>query len=201
LAHAIAGQAERIGRLGELDQAVRRATSAVHAACSVVDEAVEQEAQKARMHGRAPDPSAVTDDAERHVEITREALRAAKAELAGEKAQHDPWPQRIDAAALAVLHTELAGPAVALAARMERMQRELFEMGTTLSWAANLGIIPEDAAIHRFEGCTAGGWGPRSGYTSASSSPLFTRQTEQALEAWFEALKRDAAALRPVELS
>jgi hypothetical protein len=65
LAHAIAAQAERIGRLEELDQAVRRATSAVHAACSVVDEAVEPEAQKARMHGRSPDPGVVTDDAKR----------------------------------------------------------------------------------------------------------------------------------------
>jgi hypothetical protein len=125
LAHATAAQAERIARLEELDQAVRSATSALHAACIIVDEAIEQEAQKAHMYGRSPDPGVVTDDAKRVVEVTRAARDAAKAELAAEKAQHDPWPQRIDAAALAVLRVELAGPAVTLAARVERLEREL----------------------------------------------------------------------------
>jgi hypothetical protein len=197
LAHAIAGQGERVARLEELDQAVRRATSAVRAACSVVDDAVEQEAQRAHMYGRSPDPTVVTEAARRDVEVTREALRAAKDALAEEVRRYDPWPQRIDAAALEVLRAELPGPAVALAARVERLQRDLFEAGSALSRLANLGVIPADdaavrATIKRFETIAPGGWG-----SSWNGVPVFVPIGARALETAFAALKGDANAALP----
>jgi hypothetical protein len=204
LAQAIAGRAERVARLEGLGEAVRSATAEYRAACRVVDDAVAQEAERAHMYGRAPDATVVTEDAKRSVEVTREALRAAKAELEDAEHQHDFSLDRIDIAARAVLRAELSGDVAAWGAELERQQREQFKLGEKLRWMISRGVIPlptrsfaertaVDNAIGRFENCAPSGWGAGSNY-----GPLFPVPTEVlALEAWLEALKRDANAPMP----
>jgi hypothetical protein len=195
LAHAIAAAKDRAARRAEIEQAFQSARTAAWAATNVVDAAVEAEAGKARMYRRSPDPDVVTDAAKRDVELTRAALQAQKSELDAEKDLYDPSTSNIAAAALAVVRAEQAGPAVALAARLERMEREMFEVGSVVSWLVGRGVISDDAS-RRFEGVAPGGWGSRIGYCPPFATfPLSTGA--QALEAAFEALARDASAPLP----
>jgi hypothetical protein len=88
------------------------------------------------------------------------------------------------------------------------MERELFKEGSVLSWEVGRGVIRPapratedktaiDDTIYRFESCAPAGWG--KSWNVRSSFPVSTDVL--ALEAWFAALKRDANAQLPVELS
>jgi hypothetical protein len=80
---------------------------------------------------------------------------------------------------------------------VERLERELFEAGSSLSRLANMGCIPADdaaigATIRRFETIAPGGWG-----SSWNGPPVFVPIGARALEAAFAALKCDARTPLP----
>lgn len=166
LAEAIAAASAATVRRAGLEKATKAADESVWAAVEAVNTAqfalstAKREAARYLTElalGNAVEPPlsikrARVDvaDAEDSLEAARAARAALKAQLEEDNNRFDPLPDRVAAAAVTVIRDERSDAALALAARIERLQKELIEAGSALQWLARHGVFPvvEGGATH-----------------------------------------------------
>jgi hypothetical protein len=139
-------------------------------------------------------------EAQDHLDECRATRAALKTDLDGRDTGLSAL--RVTDAAKAVIRSEMAERAIALAARVAEMQRELVARGSALEWLANAGVCPkvergaDDVIRHvvqRMESAPNQWSIGTIRYATSFAQPTGAL----AWEAAFEALKRDAAAALP----
>jgi hypothetical protein len=219
LAHAIAAAADAGARRSALEQASKAANSAVLAAIAsaeAAEAALEEAGPLAVKHvvdkaldnaGAAP---LTIGQARAAVIQAQDALEEARATRAALKSELDRADTGLSAllvqdAARAVIRSEMQQRAVALAARVAEMQRQLVVTGSALEWLAGADVFPkkngkpaDDAIRHAVwrMGSTPGQWVMT---TTPQEKPFAQPVGAIAWQAAFEALKRDPTTPLPEE--
>jgi hypothetical protein len=210
LGHAIARAASVDAQKAALAKAVATADDEVRAARRAVeaaDEAIETAKSNAARHltdvarGTAGVPPqtirearAAAIEAADHLESCLSAAEALRTEAAGD---NDLSGLLLRDAAHAVVRSEAAGRAVALAAKVLEIQRKLVEVGSGLQWLANAGALPRPDSgvantLQRLEATNSWAVGPIK-YSISFAEPIGSR----AWQAAFERLQTDANAELP----
>jgi hypothetical protein len=220
LAHAIAAAADADARKAALVKALATAEAevrAVRAAAEAAETAL-MEAQGNATRHRVATEMGTTVAPPLSVRQVRAASIAAADDLVEARATRDALKAELDGhdnglltllvqdAAKAVIQVEMRERAVALAAQVARLQRELVARGSALQWLAKEGVFPQvngkptddaiRATVWRMEQ-TPAQWAQRS----SAEQPFAQPTGALAWEAAFEALKHDPNAQLPVELS
>jgi hypothetical protein len=215
LAHAIAAAADAGARRVALERAAQAANSDALKAIQTVEaaEAALGEAQgNTAKHavdkalgnaGAAPltvrEARAAVIEAQDHLEECRATRAALKAEL---YASANRWSAlSVEDAAKAVLRAEMQQRAIALAAEVAQLQKDLVSKGSTLQWLSNKGVLPnaDEATIRntvaRLERPAAEWAIGTVRYATSVWEPTGRLKWEAA----FERLKTDANAALPLE--
>jgi hypothetical protein len=217
LGHAIARAADANARRKALETAAQAAGADVLKAIAAAEAAEEgiQEAQagatrhlidKARgVSGPVPltvrEARAAAIAAQDDLDEARQNREALRAEL--DRGDNGLAALLVSDAAKKVVQAEMAGRGAALAAHVERLQREIVEVGSSLRWLVNAGAFPMEHGRPSDPGI-------RHAVDRLNSAPTAWEITgicgiesfahpigAQKMQAAFEALLRDANAVLP----
>jgi hypothetical protein len=216
LAHAIARAADAGARPVALEQAAATANSALLAAIGAV-EAAEEALEEAkgntakhavdRVLGTAGPPPltvgqarAAVIQAQDHLDECRDTRAALKAEL--DKGDNGLSSLRLTDAARAVIRVEMRDRAIALAAEVTRLQRDLVAKGSALQWLA--GVLPradlgQDDPVRRAADRMESSPSAWTIGTIRGDASFAIPTGGNAWAAAYEALLRDANTVLPVD--